>query len=195
MMQFENYISDLLYRYDCVIVPEFGAFLSSAVSAEIDESTNTFYPPKKLLSFNSQLSTSDGLLANYIANVEKIPFEIANKKIGKKVNTLKSYLAQGETLSFKNIGELLLTDHGKITFEPAKKLNYLTTSFGLGEFSSPSITREVLKKEAEALEHVVPLTVTPEKRKTRPYLKYAAAIVIGLGLIGFFWVKLLLEFN
>jgi hypothetical protein len=61
-MQLETYISDLLYRYDCVTIPGFGAFLTQRVSAKIHESTHTFYPPKK-----------DGLLANYIAEVEKIP--------------------------------------------------------------------------------------------------------------------------
>ena len=55
IMQFDSYISDLLYRYDCVIVPEFGAFLSHTVSAEING--NTFYPPKKILS--CLLYTSD----------------------------------------------------------------------------------------------------------------------------------------
>ena len=50
-MQLEIYISDLLYRYDCVTVPEFGAFLTHRVSAKIHESTHAFYPPKKALVF------------------------------------------------------------------------------------------------------------------------------------------------
>ncbi|MEC8884654.1 MAG: SPOR domain-containing protein, partial [Bacteroidota bacterium] len=36
-MHFSNYISDLLYRYECVIVPGFGAFLAHRVSAYHDE--------------------------------------------------------------------------------------------------------------------------------------------------------------
>ena len=103
-MQLETYISDLLYRYECVTIPEFGAFLTQRVSASITESTNTFYPPKKVLSFNEQIQKSDGLLAHYIADVEKIPFEIASNKIRKRVKLLKSYLTQGQTLNFSNIG-------------------------------------------------------------------------------------------
>jgi len=80
-MQLENYISDLLYRYDCVTVPEFGAFLTNRVSAKVHASTNSFYPPKKVLSFNEQLKNNDGLLANYIAEVEKIPYAVATAKI------------------------------------------------------------------------------------------------------------------
>ncbi len=184
-MQLETYISDLLYRYECVVVPGFGAFLTQTVSATVDLDTNVFYPPKKVLSFNEQLKANDGLLANYIAEVEKTPYEVAVKKINKKTNSLKSYLAQGEILSFKNIGDISLSNEGKLIFEPSYHLNYLTDAFGLTQFVSPNITREVYKEEVEAIEKVIPLTITPEKRKARPYLKYAAVAVIALTLGGF----------
>ncbi|MDO5978787.1 SPOR domain-containing protein [Flavivirga spongiicola] len=184
-MQLETYISDLLYRYECVTIPEFGAFLTQRVSATIHESTNAFYPPNKMLSFNEQIQKNDGLLAHYIADVEKIPFEVANKKIAKRVKTLKAYLTQGETLTFKNIGDIVFNSEGKILFEPSNHLNYLTDAFGLSQFVSPTVTREVYKEEVESIEKVIPITVTPEKRKTRPYLKYAAIAVIALTLGGF----------
>ena len=184
-MQLETYISDLLYRYECVVIPEFGAFLTQAVSAKISNDTNTFYPPSKVVSFNEQLKNNDGLLASYIADVEKVPYEAAVKKVQKRIKNLKSYLAQGETIIFKNIGEIVLTNEGKINFEPSNNLNYLTEAFGLSQFIAPSVTREVYKEEVEALEEVIPLTITPEKRKARPYLKYVAIALIALTLGGF----------
>ena len=180
-MQFDTYISDLLYRYECVIIPEFGAFLSNSISAQIHESTHTFYPPKKEISFNEQLKSNDGLLANYIASVEKIPFETASKKIAKKTKSLKSFLAQGETLTFTNIGEVVLNSEGKISFEPSSELNYLTNAFGLSQFVSPNISREVYNEE---IEKVIPIAITPEKRRSRTYLKYAAVAVFALTLGG-----------
>ncbi|MDU8884609.1 SPOR domain-containing protein [Yeosuana sp. MJ-SS3] len=184
-MQLETYISDLLYRYECVTIPEFGAFLTQRVSASITENTNTFYPPKKVLSFNEQIQKSDGLLAHYIADVEKIPFEIASNKIRKRVKLLKSYLTQGQTLNFSNIGEISLNIEGNILFEPSYHLNYLTDSFGLSQFVSPKVNREIYKKEGEKIEKVVPITVTPERQKARLYLKYAAVALIALTLGGF----------
>ncbi|WP_298532388.1 SPOR domain-containing protein [uncultured Algibacter sp.] len=183
-MQLETYISDLLYRYECVTIPDFGSFLTQRVSATIVHDSNTFYAPKKVLSFNEQIQQNDGLLAHYIADVEKIPFEVANRKIAKRVEILKSYLTQGETLTFKNIGEIIFNNEGKILFEPAYHINYLTDAFGLSQFSTPVVTREVLKKEAEKVERVIPIAVTPEKRKSRPYLKYAAVALIALTLGG-----------
>ncbi|MGB6269329.1 MAG: SPOR domain-containing protein [Olleya sp.] len=184
-MQLEQYISDLLYRYDCVTIPEFGSFLTQRQSAEVHQGTNAFYPPKKRLSFNEQIQTNDGLLVHYIADVEKIPFETALQNLSKRVKFLKSYLIEGETLSFDNIGDLVLNTNGKIEFSPSYRLNYLTDAFGLSQFVSPAITREVYKQEAEAIEKVIPIAVTPEKRQSKSYLKYAAVAVVALGLIGF----------
>lgn len=184
-MQLENYISDLLYRYDCVTIPEFGAFLTSHVSAKINETTHSFYPPKKVLSFNEQLQHNDGLLSSYIAEIEKIPYEAALQKIGKHVKSIKSFLIQGETLSFQNIGDLMLNSEGKIVFEPSYHVNYLTDSFGLSQFNSSAVSREAYKEQVEAIEKVIPIAITPEKRKSRPYLKYAAVALIALTIGSF----------
>jgi len=184
-MQLESYISDLLYRYECVTVPEFGAFLTQRVSATLHESTNAFYPPKKKLSFNEQIQANDGILTHYIADVEKIPFEEASRKIEKRVKALKSYLTEGETISFDNIGELSLNNEGKMLFEPSYHLNYLTDAFGLSQFVSPSVSREVYKEEVQKIEKVVPIAFTPERRKSSGYLKYAAIAVVALTLGGF----------
>lgn len=183
-MQFDSYISDLLYRYECVIIPDFGAFLTRQVSAEIDENTNSFYPPRKIVSFNEQLKDNDGLLAHYIAGVKQIPYELALQKVIKKTKSLKSYLAQGETLTFKGIGEISLTQEGRIAFQPISGPNYLTHSFGLSGFSSPEIKREAYQKTVEALEETTPIAFTPEKRKNRSWMKYAAVAVVALTIGG-----------
>lgn len=183
-MQLETFISDLLYRYECVIVPDFGAFLTERQSATVNETTNSFYPPRKVIAFNEQIQNNDGLLARYIADVEKIPFEVAVKKIKKRVKILKSYLTQGETITFNNIGEIIFNSEGKIVFEPSYNLNYLTDAFGLSQFESEVVTREVYKETVEAIEETAPITITPEKRKNRGYLKYAAVALIALTLGG-----------
>ena len=186
-MQLETYISDLLYRYDCVTVPEFGAFLTQRVSAKVHESTHTFYPPKKVLSFNEQLQQNDGLLANYIAEVEKIPYATALNKVSKQIKSIKSFLVEGETIQLKNIGELVLNADGKIQFDPSNHINYLTD--GLSHFTSTEINREVYKETVETIEENTPIVLTPEKRSSRNWLKYAAAAVILLGLGGFLGTK------
>lgn len=184
-MQLETYISDLLYRYDCVIVPDFGAFLTNRISAKVHETTHSFYPPKKVLSFNEQLQTNDGLLANYIAEIEKVPYQVAVQKIAKQVKSIKSYLVEGEIIALNNIGDLILNSEGKMNFEPSHHINYLTDAFGLSQFTSTDITREVYKEKVVEIEDAIPLTITPEARKSKPYLKYAAIALIALTIGGF----------
>ena len=83
-MQISQYIGDLLYRYECVTVPGFGAFLSHPISARVDIVSNDFYPPQKQLSFNIQLQSNDGLLTSYISEVEKIKADLSKKDNEKK---------------------------------------------------------------------------------------------------------------
>ena len=78
-MQITTYINDLLYRYECVIIPGFGALLTQYHSARIDSDTHVLFPPSKTLSFNRQLQTNDGLLANHIASVEKCRMNLHSK--------------------------------------------------------------------------------------------------------------------
>ena len=182
-MQLEQYISDLLYRYECVILPEFGAFLTQYQSAQVHTSTHAFYPPKKRLSFNSQLVANDGLLANYIAQAEMIPHEAANSKIASYVRRLWDGLHKGETQELKNVGSFVLSEDNTLSFEPSYHLNYLTSSFGLPSFTTPAVAREVYKEQVVALEEKAPIAITPERR-SNGWLKYAAIALIGLSIAG-----------
>lgn len=185
-MKIELYISQLLYRYQCVAVPGFGAFLTEVQSARLNEGTMAFYPPRKLVSFNFHLKNNDGLLANHISQYEKISYEEAVKNIEAAVAGWKFALQQNQAIVLKNIGQLSLNSEQNLVFEPSDNLNYLTDSFGLSTFVSPKIQREVYKEEVEALEEKAPLIFTPEKRSRASYLKYAAIFVLGLGAAGFF---------
>ena len=189
-MVLEHYIAELLYRYNCVTVPHFGAFLTQMKSAAIDEATHTFHPPSKVVSFNEQLVSNDGLLISHMAEVEKTTYEDILKQVAKTVATWKTQLQKGERLSLSNIGELLLNTEGKVQFQPQYQVNYLTSSFGMPSFVSPSVTREILKEEVMELEDKIPFIITPERRQAssfRPYLKYAAILLLAVstGLTGF----------
>ncbi len=182
-MRTEHSIAELLYRYDCVVVPDFGAFLTQRKSAIIQEGTNAFYPPSKVISFNSQLASNDGLLVSYMADDAETTYEIALQEIAATVANWKKQLKKGERILFEGIGELWRNSEGKIQFEPTTKINYLTSSFGLSSFVSTPVVREVLKQEVEALEEDIPFIITPEQRKEsglRPYLKYAAVVLLAI---------------
>lgn len=181
-MQIEKHISDLLYRYQCVTVPGFGAFLTETVSAHVTGSAGSFFPPKKVVSFNANVKNNDGLLANHVALQEKMSYELAVIKIGDVVNEWTYLLQNRNRIVLKNIGEISVNSEMNWVFEPANTVNYLTDSFGLSSFVSPEITREVLKQEVAALEEKAPIIFTPERKRDYSYLKYAAAFAVMLGV-------------
>ncbi|WP_264548617.1 SPOR domain-containing protein [Flavobacterium sp. N2820] len=183
-MLIEKHISDLLYRYQCVTVPGFGAFLTETVSAHVTGSASSFFPPKKVVSFNANVKNNDGLLANHVALQEKMSYELAVIKIGDVVNEWTYLLQNRNRVVLKNIGEISVNNEMNWVFEPANTVNYLTDSFGLSSFVSPEITREVLKQEVEALEEKAPIIFTPERKRDYSYLKYAAVFVMMLGAGG-----------
>jgi nucleoid DNA-binding protein len=187
-MKIEQYISQLLYRYQCVTIPGFGAFLTEFQSAQLDESSHSFYPPKKMISFNPFIKNNDGLLANHLAEAEKIPYEIAVNTIQNEVSHWKTKIQESGTFSIKNIGDFSLNSERNIVFVPADQINYLTASFGLSAFVSPSVKREVqrevYKEEIEQLEETAPIIFTPERKRNYSFLKYAAVFLVSAGVAG-----------
>lgn len=189
-MVLEHYISELLYRYNCVMVPNFGAFLTQNQSAIINSATNSFYPPTKVISFNQQLVANDGLLVSHMADVKNTSYEEMLKQVTKQSEAWKTLLKKGKRLNFASIGELWLNENGKIQFQPQYDVNYLTSSYGFSSFVATPIIREVLKEEVDTLEEKIPFIFTPEEREAnriRPFLKYAAIFLLAVstGLTAF----------
>ncbi len=182
-MQLNQYISELLYRYECVVVPGLGAFLTHKVSAEIDAQTQVFSPPKKRLSFNEQLQQNDGILTNHIATSEKVSYKNALAKIAKQVAEIQHRLKQNETVSLKYVGDLSRHKTGALEFEPSYNLNYMTAAFGLSQFVSPEVKRDLPLRVVDAKEKTIILA--SRKRLTNAVIKYAAVAVILFGLVGF----------
>lgn len=178
-MTLANYINDLLYRYDCVIVPNFGGFVTNKIGAKVNNFTHTFYPPKKQITFNAYLQHNDGLLANYIASNKNISFEEATNFITKEV---ASWTKEIETKSVEvaAVGSLSLNEEKQIVFEPNASSNFLKESFGLSSVESPAVKR--FKGAIKPLP-----VVTEEKETTIPlFFKRAAvaAVLVGVAYVG-----------
>jgi len=175
-----NYINDLLYRYDCVIVPDFGGFITNRIGAKVNKFTHTFTPPTKQVTFNNLLKHNDGLLANYIASSENISFEKASSAISLSVIRWKNEL-QSKSVEIENLGSLSLTEDKKIIFDPNTHINYLTESFGLKTIESSAIIRY-----KEQLKPLIPVQEKEDHKKVPAFIKYAAtaAILLTLGITG-----------
>ena len=89
MHKFIDYISDLLFLHDCVIIPDFGGFICNYRSAYIDADSGVICPPGKDILFNRNLTHNDGLLVNWIADKENISCQTTDFILRRPENPFK----------------------------------------------------------------------------------------------------------
>jgi len=167
-MKIARYIGDLLYDYECVVIPGLGGFLTNDKSSTIQPNTHHFHPPFKQVMFNAYLKTNDGLLVNYIAREENISYKEAKAQVDKFVYLCDNALKSGKRINFHKVGSIYLNKNEKIVFEQAGTINYNADAFGLTGFVSPSIRRanaEEKLREVVGAGHEKKVTATKEMKK------------------------------
>ena len=142
-MQIESYIQSLLFKHNCVVIPDFGGFITEFKSVEIHPITHRFTPPVKRIAFNEQLKINDGLLATTIAREEGLSLVEALESIKKFVATVREELRNNNTYIFQEIGKLFYNVENRLEFEPDKQVNYLEDSFGFQELFFKPIDRKL----------------------------------------------------
>lgn len=183
-MKIETYISELLYRHECVIVPSLGGFITNYQSAQIHPVSHTFLPPSKTIRFNVKLQKSDGLLCNYIADCEGISFEDAQKKAAHFSNQIQNNLTHKKEARINGVGLLIKESNGLISFEPDQSVNYLLDAFGLQEIQSPAILRKT--KKLSIPNQVASKARNIHVKKALINWRVAAVILPLIGLTSFF---------
>ena len=174
----EYYISQLLYKNDCVILMNFGGFVCSSISANLNKKTGILTPPSKSILFNSQLKDNDGLLINHIAQAENISQENAKLNLLKFVNQSLENLNKFKSCRFEEIGLFTLNSDGNIIFTQDLKRNYNLNAFGFQDVINNNITRD----NSEIIEESLKLIKQKNNFTAKRLLKAAAIIIPLIGL-------------
>lgn len=182
-MKIDRYISELLYQYDCVVVPGLGGFVANYKSATIQSVQNTFSPPSKSISFNKNLNANDGLLANLIAQKEGVSFDVSLQKIEKTVVGIHQDLKQKKRVSLPNVGVLFLDAENRTQFEPQLSVNYLLGSYGLAVFQKQPIQRVTIEEKItkEFVDRTVPSRVA-QSGTSKQWMYSAALALLTFGI-------------
>ena len=188
-----QHISRLLFEHECVIVPDFGAFLTRYHHAEVNPATHMMRPPSRRIYFNPQLKENDGLLAKSISLTDRRTYKEALSIINNEVACWKDILSSGEKVQLKGIGRLFIDELNKLQFAPGLENNYQRASYGLSIFRSPAVEREVRIRTAiqKSIETHKPQPARPAVSKEQPKrepvrIPWAAVLgpVIFAGIIG-----------
>lgn len=145
----DHFVSELLFRHDCVIVPGLGGFVGNYAPARIHPTQHTFSPPSKLIVFNRNLQHNDGLLAQEVATACGCSFDEAMAQITAYAEDCAQRLKNGRKVELKNVGTLFFDVERNLQFEPDTTVNYLVDAFGLSAFQSMPVKRETYTERRE----------------------------------------------
>lgn len=164
-MKIARYVGNLLYDYECVVIPGLGGFLTNDKPVSINEVTHNFSPSFREIHFNIHLRTNDGLLINHVAQQEQIGYKTAKLRVDQFVFQCHNALNSGKKINFKNIGSIFLDTEQNIVFQQNTKVNYNPDSFGLGNLVSPAIRRV---SDEEKVKNIVKSSVKKNKSSKKP---------------------------
>ena len=137
----EDHIKELLFRHDCVIIPNFGGLVSNAVSSKINTVSGTIFPPSKLIVFNKNLSINDGLLINHISKKEKISIDDSKNIVFDFSKKITDSLMSERSMRLNNIGLFTLGSEDNIIFHQDIANNFDLNSFGFESFQIQKKTK------------------------------------------------------
>ncbi|MFN8259558.1 MAG: hypothetical protein U0X41_01335 [Chitinophagales bacterium] len=124
-------LQQLLRKHNCVIIPNFGAFIGNYHPSEIRLTENRILPPNKTIAFNRSLQNNDGLLMNAASHHFSVSYHEAEIMVSEFSKQCNETLRDNRSLMFKGIGRLLADQENNIQFHPHLSGNYLPDSYGL----------------------------------------------------------------
>ncbi|MFB6317530.1 SPOR domain-containing protein [Saccharicrinis sp. FJH54] len=177
MQNLAGYIKDLLLVHDCVIIPQFGGFVSSYKPACFDAALKRFFPPSKEITFNSKLTHNDGLLCQQIMKHEKKSFADSVDRIQSAVENAEQWL-DNDVLVLSGLGILSRREDGILLFEPEQENRLLKSAYGLASFSMNEIEQQERGADMKL--------VKKNKPQSGRSISHFAAAVAALFLLFFF---------
>lgn len=178
MQAISEYISQLLFYHECVILPNFGGLVGNYKPAYVQTIQHKFHPPSKQITFNKNLINNDGLLAHYIAKKENCSYNEALKEIDAFVLTIKTKLKTTKAFTLGEIGMFVTDNENRIHFEPSLNENYLLSSYGLTTFRANPIKRETYEERISEQ-----IKISSQQKTSIKKWVAAAAILIPLGFL------------
>jgi len=181
----EHYISELLFLHDCIILPNFGGFVSNPQSVKLNKITGVLTPPSKQILFNTNLKTNDGLLITHISNKEDVSQDLAKNEVENYVAKITEKLNSSKVLRIDKIGLFTLGKEGNIIFLQDSTNNYNLDSFGMKTIHNKAVARETIVKEKVA---ATIKTIRTHNNSPKTFLR-AAAVIIPLVALSYLTIS------
>jgi len=186
--QITHLIAELLFKHDCVIVPNFGGFVARNYSSNFSKATNLLYPQSKHVLFNKNLIHNDGLLISALMQKSGMPLVEATKQIEDYKDYVQSLLHAKKRFELENIGLLYIDAENSLRFEAKTDVNFLLESFGF----EPVIANELVIEPEKPISvkqfedrKIVVETIVPKKRSYAKIATLAIGVPVTLAFLLF----------
>lgn len=186
--QITHLIAELLFKHDCVIVPNFGGFVARNYSSNFNKGSNVLYPQSKHILFNKNLIHNDGLLISALMQKNNMPIVDATKHIEDYKDYVQSLLSVKKRFELDNIGLLYIDGENSLRFEAKTDVNFLLESFGF----EPVIANELVIEPEKQISikqfedrKIVVETVIPKKRSYAKIATLAIGVPVTLAFLLF----------
>lgn len=187
MISVLDHIEFLLRQYECVVVAGWGAFIAHSSSATFNRDTNIIVPPTRSISFNADLSFSDGLLENSIIRKHHCSYSDASAEISDFVASIKSQLEIDNEFAFGRLGIFKKNTSGEgVEFSPFHRplanQNFGLKQVALRPLSELTVSKVPVIGKEIAEDQVIGNNDTADRfiSKRRNYWHIAASIIILL---------------
>lgn len=176
-------LETLLAQHDCVVVPQFGAFIREQVPASWDREHKIAYPPSVVLRFNEALQHQDGLLLDYYASILGVSQRRAKLELEQDVKHLRQQLLRWQHIDLEGIGALHLSPEGRISFTSRPDTKIAHTFYGLQAVLTPISRSEESQKQdlgrgEQTTDQYYHFAIS------KRWLRYAGAVAVVLLLVG-----------
>ncbi len=186
MNRLSEHIEYLLLNHNCVIVPQFGAFIASISTSQRVESEELFFPPRRIVRFNPDLTEDDGLLVEVVKAVHRITIQEAKRQVQGMVLQLRQQLLSEGQVDFGSIGIFSQDEDGHVNFSTCKAGIPTPQFYGLDVFTIPKLTtierRDILasahKKRSIGFSDTDKIVISINRRSLRYAVASVAAILI-----------------
>lgn len=139
MKELVRHIEFLLLDNDCVIIPQFGGFVTRHMPSKYIEDEQLFLPPIRTVGFNAQLKEDDGLLVNSYMRTYQTTETEARTLLKEQTDQLKQELLENGSCDMGSLGQLTLDENGLLKFSPCQAGTVCPAFYGLDALLFPPL--------------------------------------------------------
>ena len=187
MFSIIEHIEYLTTRYDCVVIPEWGALIANYASAHYNDVDEIMERPRRSIGFNASINHNDGLLAQSLVRREGQNYDEALRFIADSVASFRQQLAMGREVSMGRLGYFRCNEGRFIEFVPFVHDNACDQYYGLASLKISSVDALEREQTTQEINEHAPAAAIPVHRNpfTRKAAQIAAsvALLIGLGIL------------